>query len=155
MSNPPVGQAENLAETHAAATPVQSASNESSNDCAQPSSEPKLCKDCKHYRPAPRQYQELQAQNIFARPVRLEPDWFRDLCTHPSKCSLVSGQSAEDPKMMRAGSCGPEALLWEQQPAPEVVATVTYPTQPYARPEAPLFIEEPSEPPAAWWEFWK
>jgi hypothetical protein len=133
------------------------------------SDEPKFCRDCKHYQPIPPVglWIAQRAQNdlcgwgskLPTEPVAVSA--FRDYCRHPSKRDLVNGFAAEDPKMMRAGSCGPDALLWEEKPTPEVILPEKPPVSTWEAHPAPeiqrLQAEWASaqEPKGKWWEFWK
>ena len=120
------------------------------------SDEPKFCKDCKHYFPTPPigMWAMSQAQNALTNRFALAPslppaDHFRDYCRHPSKRSLITGYAAEDPKMMRAGSCGPEGNLWEEKPpAPPIPDPIC---------EQVNMIPELIRPPEVrrpWWRIW-
>ena len=70
--------------------------------------EPKFCKDCKHFQ---------ERGGIFYGVSLTWPD----SCTQPPYREPIRGNKiGADPARMRSeqGACKPEALLWEEKPAP-------------------------------------
>ena len=111
--------------------------------------EPKFCKDCKHFKDA----------WAYVCPFTGGCVSGPESCNQPPERELIRGNKiGADPIQMRSeeGACKPEAMLWEEKPAPEVVVKFTYgeaeplKREPYLN---MMHFEQPE--PSQWWEFWK
>lgn len=134
--------------SHAAAAPSDGAPAGGSKSDALPSSQPKFCKDCKHFTAA-------GALGFYGVGVTW-PDW----CRQPPERDLIHGRTTPtDPHRMRSeqGACKPEALLWEEKPAPAPVAELREQAirefGPIQSPGA--WIEQHIYPQRPWWRFWQ
>jgi hypothetical protein len=117
--------------------------------------EPKFCKDCKHFR-------EGGAVALFGSGFA-----WPESCAQPPERDLIHGYKiTADPRRMRGehGACKPEALLWEEKPAPEVVLTIVTEPPTAVKPERQFTQADADAENArmkratyqqAWWEFWK
>ena len=108
--------------------------------------ETKFCKDCKHFK---------ERGGIYFGACLTWPD----SCTQPPYREPIRGNKiGADPIRMRSeeGACKPEAMLWEEKPAPEVVVKFTYGEAEPLKRESYLNMMHFEQPePPQWWEFWK
>ncbi len=109
--------------------------------------EPKFCKDCKHF-------VDAGAISIFG----VGMSW-SESCHQPPERDLIHGRKISVcPREMRSasGACGAEALLWEQKPQPEIEIKSEYSKDPPLVREPGAWIEQHIYPqPKPWWRIWE